>query len=287
MAPPSLQFESRLALWESDGTLLEPNQFRRRMEILDQLDALIPDADPSGPRSAPDLLSRAQAFSSYLDSANTQLFNSIRSQIQTGICPTEFQALLRDSSESPHGLAYDYLDDLVAGVFQFEPLTKEPLTLDPDSVFYQPTPARHIFHLITAAAINRTDTLIDLGSGLGHVSLLASICTGATTVGIELDPAWIASAKNCAGNLSLSNVSFLAQDARVANLSSGTVFYLYTPFTGSTLATVLDALRGQSLLRPIRICTFGPCTLSVGNQRWLTPLTPPANDRITVFLPRP
>lgn len=286
MAPPSPQFESSLALWEADGTLLDTNQFRRRMEILDQLDALIPNAAPSGPRCAPDLLSRARKLSSRLEAENTELFNSIRNQIQSGICPTEFQALLRDSSEIPHGLAYDYLDDLLAGVFQFEPPTEEPRPLDPDLVFYQPTPARHIFHMISAAPITKTDTLIDLGSGLGHIPLLTSICTGATTVGIELDPAWIASARKCAANLNLSNVSFLAQDAREANLTSGTVFYLYTPFTGSTLATVLDALGDQAARRPIRICTFGPCTLAVSNQRWLTPLTPPATDRITVFLPR-
>src|SRR3569623_1721547 len=102
MAPPSPQFESRLALWESDGTLLDPNQFRSRMEILDQLDALIPNAAPSGPRCAPDLLSRARKLSSRLEAENTELFNSIRNQIQSGICPTEFRALLRDSSESPH-----------------------------------------------------------------------------------------------------------------------------------------------------------------------------------------
>ena len=258
------------------------------MHILDGIDAFLSESGLPLPVHGLNLANRIRAFSAKLNLLNDHLFASVRREIKTGIFPSEFQRHLRHfASDPPSGQAYDYLDDLIAGVLQFEPPPAEPRPLGSDSVFYQPTPARHIFHLITAAAITKTDTLIDLGAGLGHVPLLVSICTGATTVGIELDPAWIASAKNCAGNLSLSNVSFIAQDARVANLSSGTVFYLYTPFIGSTLATVLDALRDQSLLRPIRICTFGPCTLSVGYQRWLTPLTPPATDRITVFLPRP
>jgi hypothetical protein len=80
-------------------------------------------------------------------------------------------------------------------------------------------------------------------------------------------------------------VTFLAQDARHADLSTGTVFYLYTPFTGSTLACVIESLRNQASLRPIRICTFGPCTFEVSKQTWLDPVPPPAADQVTVFIP--
>jgi hypothetical protein len=279
------QFELQLSQWESDDALLRSAHFARRMQILDQLDALFPYTGPTNADSSTQLLTRARALSTRLDSANADLYNSIRTQIQNGICPAEFFPFLRAPSIAPGGLAYDHLDDLVSGIFDFETPSEEPRILGPESVFYQPTPARHIFHLISAASITPTDTVVDLGSGLGHVPLLASICTGASAMGLEIDPVWIATATNCARNLNLRNVTFLAQDARHADLSTGTVFYLYTPFTGSTLACVIESLRNQASLRPIRICTFGPCTFEVSKQTWLDPVPPPAADQVTVFIP--
>jgi hypothetical protein len=255
------------------------------MQIFDRLDALFPYTGPTDAGSSTQILTRARTLSARLDSANAELYNSIRTQIQNGICPAEFLPFLRAPSIAPGGLDYDHLDDLVSGVLEFEPPAEEPRVLGSESVFYQPTPARHIFHLISAASITRADTLVDLGSGLGHVPLLASVCTGASAIGIEIDPLWIATATNCTRNLNLRNVTFLAQDARLADLSTGTVFYLYTPFTGSTLSSVLESLRNQASLRPIRICTFGPCTFEVSNQKWLNPVPPPATDQVTVFIP--
>jgi hypothetical protein len=282
---PRAEFEQRLSRWQSDPSLLEPEQFVRRTEILDELDRYS-EADLVSASAASDLINQIRALATKLESINVHLFNSIRHQIRAGLYPGEFASIFSDLAITPRGVNYDHLDDLIAGIFQFDPPSSESRILDPDSVFYQPTPARHIFHLITAASVTKADTLIDLGSGLGHVPLLVSICTGATAIGIELEPAWIASARHCATALNLHNVVFQLEDAREADLSSGTIFYLYTPFTGATLASVLHSLRIQAALRPIRICTFGPCTLALSNQSWLEPLTTPAADRVTIFLPR-
>jgi hypothetical protein len=283
----SAQLESRLAQWESDDTLLESAHFAGRMAVLDDLDRCFFESEPVDADPASDLRSRARALANKLEFINNQFFHTFRHQIQCGTTPAEFRPIRRNlATTAPRGLAYDYLDDLVSGVLQFESPAEEPRTFGSESVFYQPTPARHIFHLITAAEITDTDTLIDLGSGLGHVSLLASICTGATSIGIELDPVWVASAAKCAQKLNLRNVSFLTQDARQADFSAGSVFYLYTPFTGTTLASVLESLRNQAARRPIRVCTFGPCTVAVSNQSWLRSITPPVTDQVTVFFSR-
>jgi trans-aconitate methyltransferase len=153
-------------------------------------------------------------------------------------------------------------------------------------VFYQPTPARHIFDLIARTALTERDVLVDLGSGLGHVSLLASICTGARNIGIELEAAYVECARHSAKTLNLNNVIFVKQDAREADLSGGTVFYLYTPFTGTILRAVLDSLRREAASREIRICTFGPCTPTIVEQRWLETLGPSEVDGIAVFRSR-
>jgi hypothetical protein len=84
----------------------------------------------------------------------------------------------------------------------------------------------------------------------------------------------------------LNNVIFVKQDAREADLSGGTVFYLYTPFTGTILRAVLDSLRREAASREIRICTFGPCTPTIVEQRWLETLGPSEVDGIAVFRSR-
>lgn len=280
------QHAPMISQWESDATLLDPNNFDRRTTVLEELERLFLD-ESLQPFLVPDLSGRARALQAKLESASNNLFASIRREIQAGRCPAEFTSILDQKAVPAPGLDFDHLDDLLAGVFQFDPPSEEPRPLTPDSVFYQPTPARHIFHLITAGAITHTDTLIDLGSGLGHVALLISICAGANSIGIELDPALIASARSCAASLKLRNVSFVAKDAGEADLSAVTVFYLYTPFTGSTLQSVLDSLRVQASVRPIRICTFGPCTLTVAQQPWLRSASDPDPHQITVFRSTP
>jgi len=154
---------------------------------------------------------------------------------------------------------YDYLDELIIGVLRFEetgvPRSSSPTT---EMVFYQPTPARHIFDLIDRTALNEHDVLVDLGSGLGHVPLLASICTRARGIGVELEPVYVDCARQSAETLNLKNVTFVQQNARAAKLTDGTVFYMCTPFTGNMLRAVLDSLQRVGGRRDIRICTFGP-----------------------------
>jgi predicted RNA methylase len=133
------------------------------------------------------------------------------------------------------------------------------------------------------AAFTEQDVLIDLGSGLGHVPLLVSICAGIRAVGVEIEPAYIASARKCANELNLGHVTFLPSDARQAGLSSGTVFYLYTPFTGTILRAVLERLRQEAASRAMRVCSFGPCTATIAQEPWLKALGPCETGRIAVF----
>ena len=181
---------------------------------------------------------------------------------------------------------YDYLDELLSGIFQFQQPSPQPVQLDSEMVAYQPTPARHIFDFLQRTALTEHDTLIDLGSGLGHVTLLTSICSRAACTGIELEPSYIECARNCARSLNLNNAQFIQADARAADLSRGTVFYLYTPFTGAMLREALNALRDQALTRQIRICTFGPCTPLVAEEPWLCPTGPVETNKVAIFRSR-
>jgi Histone methylation protein DOT1 len=224
-------------------------------------------------------------------SVNLKLYQAIRRQIRLGAglgSLREWMPDWRDGNDAANfvnctGYDYDYLDELVIGVLQFEEPSAEVVGLESEMVPYQPTPARHIFDLIRRTALTERDSLIDIGSGLGHVTLIASICTRASCTGIELEPSYVDCAWKSARSLNLNNVKFIESEVRTADLSGGTVFYLYTPFSGSILRDVLKLLRNEAVGREIRICTFGPCAQAIAEERWLSAIGPLQTDRIAIF----
>ena len=279
-----------------DASLREPAALRWRLEALDRLEVYLLDGHRqeggAGAAAAAGLEGRARALCAMLEAANLELYRTIRGEIRGGAGPQSLLQLVSGSvpdgnaASQPSGEGYDYLDALVAGVLAFESPGAEIAGLAADMVAYQPTPARHIFDLIGRLALSDRDMLVDLGSGLGHVSLLVSICTGASSLGIELEAAYVRCARQSARALNLTDVAFIQQDARSADLSGGTVYYLYTPFIGKVLRTVLDSLRREAAGREIRVCTYGPCTQTVADERWLEVVGALETDRPAVFRSR-
>jgi len=280
---------------EQDRSLDEPHRLRERVDALDRLDAHQLDGPlpPStGESMEAETHRRARALCDKLEAVNFRLYKTIREEIQRGSRPDRLLQHVPKSGETsgPESLAsgegYDYLDELVSGVLNFERPDDLRVQLAAEMVAYQPTPARHIFDLISRAAITERDVLVDLGSGLGHVPLLVSICTGARCTGIELEAAYVDCARRSAEALHLNNVAFFRQDARAADLSGGTVFYLYTPFTGSILREMLVSLRREADSRELRICTFGPCTPTIAQEPWLEASRAERVDQTAVFRSR-
>jgi hypothetical protein len=270
---------------EQDRSLDEPQHLRQRFEALDHLDAYLPDGQPIGTA----LHRRARAIYAELESVNSRLYEAIRRDIQGGAGGARLLEWMPDWNDAANLInhtGYDYLDELISGVLQFEDPSPELVQLESEMVSYQPTPARHIFDLIGRTALTERDFLIDLGSGLGHVTLMASICTSVSCTGIELEPSYVDCARKSARSLNLNNVTFIQGDARAADLSDGTVFYLYTPFMGTILRDVLNSLRQETVRREIRVCTFGPCTRVVAEEQWLSFIGALETDRIAIFRSR-
>jgi hypothetical protein len=280
---------------ENDPTLQLPHRVRLRIEALDRLDAyLLMEEYPSHGLHSGDseVFERARALSAMLEAANGKLYQAVRDQIQRGDgCGLLLEAIgqqdpVNEAGRCVRGDSYDYLDELVGGVLRLEKPEAEVSLLEKEMVRYQPTPARHMMDLIFQAALTEKDVLIDLGSGMGHVPILAGVCSYAQCIGVELEAAYVHCARLSAKALGLGKVSFIQQDARVADLSAGTVFYLYTPFTGSILRSVLDSLCKAAANRETRVCTFGPCAAILAREPWLKSAETPAVDRITVFSSR-
>jgi len=290
----TVMLERLIAEMEADRSLDRPERVRQRLEALDHLDtfdleaglpALAAELDPTGVHQ------RATVLRCNLEKLNAEFYQKIRGEIQRGAGPIELIGLCATldaeggANGDVAGEGYDVLDEIIAGVLQLE--QPEPvLTLEAEMVNYQPTPARHIFDLLARAALKEGDVLIDLGCGLGHVPLLTAICTPGRAIGVELEPAYVESARKTARGLNLKNASFLNMDARDVDFSAGTLFYLYTPFAGGILRAVLDALRVQAMRRSIRICTFGPCTDPIAEETWLRTEEARAPDRIAILCSR-
>ncbi len=290
---------------EADSSLFLPEKVRARLAALDDLDVAFGaldagfggvDPDDCTNASESQIHRRAKALQARLDRANTELYRSIRSEIVLGMRPLGLLQCLTDSvsqsndsanqngleSLSP-GLGFDWRDELVSDILQFHEPNELDLQRSWEMVPYQPTPVRHILDLIRTEAFSDDDILVDLGSGLGHVPLLVSMLTGVRSLGIEVQAGYVARAQECAESLHLGGVRFMQGDAREADLSCGTVFYLYSPFTGSILADVLRRLQMEGSRRSITVCSLGPCTGKVADERWLTASAPPEAERILVF----
>jgi hypothetical protein len=276
---------------EQNAALDDPARLRQRLEALDRLEAYGLDGPTDHPGGA-ELAGRARAIAARLEAINRALYQAIRRDIQSGAGPGRLLQALprfgqpRRRASRVGGEGYDYLDALIGGVLQFAPPAAEVAEPAAEMVFYQPTPARHIFDLIDRAELSERDVLVDLGAGLGHVPLLAAICTGASSIGVELEAAYVECARRSASELNLTNVTFIQQDARAADFSSGTLFYLYTPFSGTILRAVLDSLRREAARRAIRIATYGPCTPTVAAEGWLAAVGGVRTDRVAIFRSR-
>jgi len=251
----------------------EPHlELRERIAQLDRLeDELLDRPDDSA----------VQQGIADIEALNQALYQSIREAILRGEGRGAMRPWLESSDDASP--AYDYRDALISGVLQLPEPHGDIAALEKDMVFYQPTPARRIFDLLELCQLRKDDLLIDLGAGLGHVSLLTAICTPARSIGIERELAYVQSATEAATALGLECARFACEDLREADFSNGTVFYLYTPVTGALLQQVMAKLEYEATRRPIRIASLGPCTALLAQTTWLRAAHPPEEHRIALF----
>ncbi len=174
-----------------------------------------------------------------------------------------------DFNAESSGEGYDILDLFLNGLLSDQKLPVETREREPGMVFYQKTPARIILNLINKSAFVSDDVFFDLGSGLGQAAILVNLLAGVRCKGIEYEPAFCRYAKSNAEDLNLPDLEFINEDARYADYSMGTVFFMYTPFEGNILDEVLQKLKKESENRKIKIFTYGPCTPEIAKQPWM------------------
>jgi hypothetical protein len=242
-------------------------------------------------KAVTNLMQRALQLKSMLEGIDGNVAEVFRQKIKSSAYSREevkstFYTYIDANSDQRSGLAYDYLDKFVNLLLNVDASIMPQKTREPEMVFYQPTPARFILEMIQRSRMSERDVFFDLGCGLGNVVIVSALLTGATSIGVDVEPVYCDYARRCAEQLGISNACFINQDARDLNYSDGTVFFMYHPFTGRILESMLDKLKTVSEKRTIKLCTLGACSLTVGKQGWLERLgqSPCEDARLAFFV---
>jgi SAM-dependent methyltransferase len=142
---------------------------------------------------------------------------------------------------------------------------------------YLPCPVDALLRAVDLAAVEASDVFVDVGAGVGRAAALVHLLTGAAAVGVEVQPALVAAARALSARLRLPRVSVIEADAsRLADLAAtGSVFFLYCPFSGPRLEALLDDLGAVARARPIRVCCVD---LPLPPRPWLALVSPPTGD---------
>ena len=174
--------------------------------------------------------------------------------------------------------------DLVLGLGE---LPEDGPELPSGCVPYLPCSVDALVRMVDQAPVRASDIVVDVGSGSGRAAALVHLITGASVIGLEIQPHLVVAARDLAARLSGRIFCVLGDAATLAGyITIGSVFFLYCPFGGERLAKVLGDLESIARTRTIRVCSVDlplpPCA-------WLTLESPSVGDlaiyRSTLFDP--
>ncbi len=166
--------------------------------------------------------------------------------------------------------------DLVLGV---EPFPDDGPDLPAGCVPYLPCPVALLLRMLDEVPLTSDDVFVDIGSGTGRVPTLVHLLTGAVAIGVEVQASLVATARQLTRGLGLERVTTIHADVAedMGSLSSGTVFFLYCPFSDARLERVLDALEAVAARRSIHVCCVQVPPLA---RSWLEPVAAPTSELV-------
>jgi len=150
---------------------------------------------------------------------------------------------------------------------------------------YLPCPVDALLRLVEHAAVQASDVFVDVGSGVGRAAALVHLLTGATAIGIEIQPALVAAAHSLKARLNAECFSPIEGDAAQLTgfIATASVFFLYCPFSGERLEKVLSDIEPIARTRPVRVCCVD---VPIPPRPWLT-LVSPANEDLAIYRSTP
>jgi hypothetical protein len=141
----------------------------------------------------------------------------------------------------------------------------------PEKVHHEITPFGALLHLAARLEVHPQDVFFDVGSGHGLVGLFVHLLTGLKIRGVEYQQVLADYGNSVATHLNFNDVHFTSGDALDADISEGTIFFLFTPFFGTLMDSFLPKLKKHATEKQIRVASFGDCTLRIAKESWLIP----------------
>ncbi len=184
--------------------------------------------------------------------------------------PARFRAQLE---QVPRGSRDVWVDR----VFGIEHIAADGAHLPRGCSPYLPCPVDSLVRGLDLAQVRPTDVVIDVGSGVGRAALLVRLLTGASVVGIEVQPALVAQSREHLRQMNVSGVCVIeGEAAKLARyVVTATTFFLYCPFSGSRLNHFLDGIAGIAKTHALRICSVD---LELPLRSWFQRLRSPHPD---------
>lgn len=158
-------------------------------------------------------------------------------------------------------------------------------TLPRGCVPYLPCPVDAIVRGLAMAEVTADDVVVDVGSGVGRAALLVRQLTGATVVGLEIQPSLVRASRTAIARANVDRVTILEGEATAlaATTTEASVFFLYCPFSGARIERLLDAIAPHAAARQIRVCTVD---VPLPPRPWLIPASDVSAD-VVVFRSTP
>jgi SAM-dependent methyltransferase len=191
------------------------------------------------------------------------------------ISPQELRALLDRFTTyrpgAPEALHYaeENLDYFIDAILGYDLAKIRRPRYEDEMVHLERTPAGAVLEMLDRVELSEASLFIDLGSGLGHVIFLVALLAGIRVVGIEIEAAYYQESLRVQQQLGLPTIELIHKDVRGVDLERGTVFFLFTPFTGSIMTDVLRKLSDVGKRKPITVCSYGQSTLRIQQEPWL------------------
>jgi SAM-dependent methyltransferase len=205
-----------------------------------------------------------------VDEANRDRLERLRSRVASReLDPAAFRRALLDV---PWLERDAWLDRLL----ELGPPPDDGPELPRGCVPYLPCAVDGVLSAVELAGVMPSDVVVDVGAGVGRTAALVQLLTGASVVGIEIQPQLARAARQLQQRLNLPRFSVVEGDAAelVASLGA-TVFFLYCPFGQDRLQALLDRLEPAAQARELRICAVD---LPVPPRPWLLSLSPPGHE---------
>lgn len=206
-----------------------------------------------------------------MDAAHRQSAERMRERI-TSAPPTP--AGFRAALSSVPAAERDAWLDVVLGL---DAIPDDGPELPRGCVPYLPCGVDVLLRMVEHAGVRDSDVFVDIGAGVGRAAALVHLLTGASAIGLEIQPALVRVSRDLIARLGSRRVTAIEGDAvtLTGSVTSGSVFLLYCPFSGERLAKVLDALEGIARTRQIRVCCVD---LPLPPRAWLTLVSPPFEE---------